>query len=525
MRLRLLACRLLAGAILVLVAGCNGLSDYRLLGANAAEADGSLSPRFFAVAFDQIQDKYLNPITASRIAEAGLAGLNRIDDRIEIRRNGARIEAREGGEVFAGFDAPPDGDARRWGQLTTEVVEAVRVRSQKIRESSTDAIYQAVMEGAVAQLDPYSRYANPELAREGRASRDGFGGIGVTVDTQRNDVRVRTIQPESPASRAGLRVDDRIVEIDRQSTTGMNTRDIVRRLRGPIGTPVEVAISRGAAREPSRFVLVRQLIVPVTVTYRRDGNLAHIRLIGFNQRTTEAMTDVIRQARREIPNLQGIVLDLRGNLGGLLDQSIAVADMFLNSGEIVSTRGRHRQAAQVSYARGGAVAEGVPVVVLVNGNSASASEIVAAALQDQGRGIVVGTVSFGKGSVQTVIPLPNEGELFLTWARFHAPSGYPLEDLGVLPLVCTSGPRSNVNQIVNDIRSGRMTSVSSMASWRAADHSNMARLNQLRQTCPPETTERELDVEVARRLLADRTLYQRALGSARATAQRHVPQP
>lgn len=523
MRARLLACRLLAGAILVFAAGCNGLSDYRLLGASAAEADGTPSQRFFRVAYEQIQEKYLNPITAGRLAESGLAGLNRIDDQLEIRRNAARIEARQGAQILAGFDAPPENDSRRWAQLTIEMVEAVRPHSQKLREANNDAIYQTIMDAAVAQLDPYSRYANPEQAREGRASRDGFGGIGVTVDTTRGDVRVRTVQPDSPAGRAGLRSDDRIVEIDRQGTTGMNTRDIVRRLRGPIGAPVEVAILRGTAREPSRFVLVRQLIVPETVTYRRDGNLAHVRLIGFNQRTTEAMTDALRQARREIPSLQGIVLDLRGNLGGLLDQSIAVADMFLNSGEIVSTRGRHRQAAQVSYARGGAVAEGVPVVVLVNGNSASASEIVAAALQDQGRGVVVGTVSFGKGSVQTVIPLPNEGELFLTWARFHAPSGYPLEDLGVLPLVCTSGARANVNQIVNDIRSGRMTSAAAMASWRAADHSNMARLNQLRQTCPPETNERDVDLEVARRLLADRALYQRALGSARATAQRHVP--
>ncbi len=207
-----------------------------------------------------------------------------------------------------------------------------------------------------------------------------------------------------------------------------------------------------------------------------------------------------------------MIVDLRGNLGGLLDQAISTADLFLSEGSIVSTRGRHRNSGQSNAATKGDIGENVPLVLLVNGASASASEIVAAALQDNGRAVVIGTTTFGKGTVQTVIPMPNDGELILTWARFFSPTGYPIADLGVLPAVCTSSAQP-AEAYLQVIRSGQFTTPATMANWRGADHKDMAHIKELRQLCPPDTRERDTDVELARTLLGDRKLYARALQS------------
>jgi carboxyl-terminal processing protease len=316
-----------------------------------------------------------------------------------------------------------------------------------------------------------------------------------------------------------MKADDVIVAIDGEPIAGLETRDIVRRLRGPIGAAVAVTVARAGAIAPLSLTLTRALIIPPSISYRREGGIAVVKLMQFNQRTTEALHEALRRAEQEIgADLAGVVLDMRGNLGGLLDQAISVADTFLPEGQIVSTRGRHRSSGQTSYAGRGDLGERLPLVVLVNGASASASEIVAAALQDNGRAVIVGTATFGKGSVQTVIPMPNEGELILTWARFHAPSGYPIADLGVMPTVCTSGSQSAETYLAA-VRDGRVTPAATVADWRAADHSNNARLKELRNLCAPETKERDTDLEIARALLDDRALYARTLQQATLTAK------
>jgi carboxyl-terminal processing protease len=282
---------------------------------------------------------------------------------------------------------------------------------------------------------------------------------------------------------------------------------------------VHLTVARTGNPAPIELSMVRALIVPPSVIYRRDGDTAYIHLLTFNSETSEALTSAVRRARREIgPNLDGMVLDLRGNLGGLLDQAVATADLFLSDGAIVSTRGRHPASAQASFAGHGQIGENIPLVVLVNGASASASEIVAAALQDNGRAVVIGTATYGKGTVQTVIPMPNEGELILTWARFFSPSGYPIADLGVMPMVCTA-PNQPASFYVDEVRNGRTTSPTTMGKWRAADHEDMASLKQLRGLCPPDTHEHDADLAVAEALLTDHKLYARALSSLTLAAQ------
>ncbi|MFM7345647.1 MAG: S41 family peptidase, partial [Tagaea sp.] len=236
--------------------------------------------------------------------------------------------------------------------------------------------------------------------------------------------------------------------------------------------------------------------------------------------TTENLAEAVRRAKAEIgPSMRGAVIDLRGNLGGLLDQAVSVSDLFLARGTIVTTRGRHRASQQAMSAQPGDVGEDLPLVVLLNGQSASASEIVAAALQDNGRAVVVGTTSFGKGSVQSIVAMPNEGELVVTWARFHAPTGYPLADLGVMPAVCTSGNGGDVEAALRDIRQGRTTDARTMARWRAADHADGEGLKRLRAICAPENASRDSDLAIAEALLRDRGLFARALESVQLAAQ------
>lgn len=475
--------------------------------------------RFFATTYDQVATKYVQPVALDDIALGGIGNLRKLDTAFSVAQSETRVELFYDGNSLGSFDRPRRNDGTEWGQLTSAVVEKGRHHSASLRSAEPEAIYHAVVEGVLKNLDQYSRYSGREMAREARASRDGFGGIGITIDSKDGQIRVANVMDETPAARGGMKPDDVIVAIDGEPIAGLETRDIVRRLRGPIGAAVAVTVARVGAIAPLSLTLTRALIIPPSITYRREGSIAVVKLMQFNQRTTEALHDALRRAEQEIgPDLTGIVLDLRGNLGGLLDQAISVADTFLPEGQIVSTRGRHRSSGQTSYAGRGDLGERVPLVVLVNGASASASEIVAAALQDNGRAVLVGTATFGKGSVQTVIPMPNEGELILTWARFHAPSGYPIADLGVMPTVCTSGSQSAETHLAA-VRDGRVTSAATVADWRAADHGNNGRLKELRNLCAPETKERDADLEIARALLDDRALYARTLQQATLTAK------
>jgi carboxyl-terminal processing protease len=390
--------------------------------------------RVFAVVYDQIEDKYLRPIPLADVVGDGLAAVVAIDPALTLRRDGDAFELAGGDQPVDRFDIGRRDDPRGWSRLTVAAIDAARIRSATLRERSAEAVYQTFFDAALKRFDAFTRYNSQEAARDARAQRDGFGGIGITIDTTGGDVRVASVMAETPAARGGLKVDDRITGIAGTPTAGMNARDVVRRLRGPIGDTIAIEIKRTDAAATLTVTLVRAHIMPQTVTWRREGDVAIVRLTGFNHRTADALAETLAEAEKAIgPAIAGVVLDLRGNLGGLLDQSIAVADAFLADGTIVTTRGRHRGASGKSTAHRGDLGERMPLVVLVNGGSASASEIVAGALQDHRRAILLGTKSFGKGSVQTIIPMGNQGAIRLTTARYFTPSGRSIQAQGIEP--------------------------------------------------------------------------------------------
>ncbi len=503
--------RLIWAGLFALVAACGGPSAVEERGAVQLPVQAR---RILTTALDQIQDRYVRTVDIGALVESGLANVARIDTALQIRRNGDLLEIEGGGSEISQVSASAPG-AIAWATASVTAIEIGRERSVTLRGLSADATYKLFFDGVMKSLDSYSRYNSPEAAREERAQREGFGGIGITIDTETGGVRIANVMDDSPAARAGLQVDDRIVTIEGETTVGMTSRDVVRRLRGTPGDPVTIELTRASLDAPLRVPLVRSHVVPQTVTYRRTGDVAHIRISGFNPKTTESLVDAVRRAEREIgARFAGIVLDLRNNFGGYLDQSIYVSDLFLPEGSIVSTRGRHRTLTQESFARRGDIGERIPLVVLINGNSASASEIVAAALQDHNRAVVIGTNSFGKGSVQSILTLPNQGEIVLTSARFHAPSGYALSELGVLPHLCTSGGRESIPGLLDQLRSGRFIDRAAAARWRNVNVDDAENRRQLRSTiCPADTADRDADLELAKSVLADRNLHAAALAS------------
>ena len=515
----------LAIALLLLISACNGSRVEIVRQSNSPYAMPQEATRFFTFAYDQIADKYLQEVKMGDLADRGIANLKKLDSAFEAQSAGDRVDIRYNGATLGSFERPADsGDSFRWGQLTVKAIEAGRQQSQALRDADSELLYKTVVDGALSQLDRFSRYTPAAAARDDRANRDGFSGIGVTIDTKDGKFRISSVIEDAPAARQGVRLDDMLQTVDGVPVEGLEAADVVGRLRGRDGQPVRITVTRGEAPTPITFTILRARVVPPTVVYKRIGNVAHIRLTSFNQNSTESLTDAVRRAKREMgPSLDGVVLDLRGNLGGLLDQAISVSDLFLADGAIVSTRGRHRASSGVNTAQRGDIGEDVPLVVLINGNSASASEIVSAALEDNGRAILIGTTSFGKGSVQTVIQTPNQGELIVTWARFYSPTGYPIADLGVMPSLCTSGGAKTANAYIDTLRQGQIAaSPAALAAWRGADHNDMTGIKELRSHCPAETRDRDVDLEVAQRLLTDHPLYAQVLQSQLLSAQAPV---
>jgi carboxyl-terminal processing protease len=339
-----------------------------------------------------------------------------------------------------------------------------------------------------------------------------FGGIGVTLETSNEEFRITAVSPRGPAALAGIRPDDRLVAIDKAATSGRSQSDVVHALRGPILSPVEVTVYRPNLGQKRNYRLQRELVILPTVTVSRDGGIVVLQVASFNQNTTQQIVEALSAVQREMgPGLRGIVLDLRGNPGGLLDQAVSLSDVFIANGPIVSTVGRHPASKQYFEASGDSVAPQVPVVVLINGGSASSSEIVAAALQDVGRAVVVGSASYGKGTVQTVLRLPNDGELTLTWAQLLTPSGYHLHEHGVVPTLCTSDLGDDDSSVQIALQRARGSPLASAGGPRPRASLDELAWYRLRHACPARQGDHEIDIKVAKRLLADPALYAQAV--------------
>ena len=311
-----------------------------------------------------------------------------------------------------------------------------RVRADYVEPTDDAKLVENAINGMLTSLDPHSSYMTPKTFRDMQVQTRGeFGGLGIEVTMENGVVKVVTPIDDTPASRAGMRPNDYITHIDGTQILGMTLSDAVDKMRGPVNTDVLLTVVRKGVEEPFEVKLTRDIITIKSVKYNREGDIGYIRITSFNEQTADLLDDAISDLTKQIgaSRMRGFIIDLRNNPGGLLDQAISVSDEFMDGGEIVSTRGRHPEDTQRYNARSGDVTNGRPVIVLLNGGSASASEIVAGALQDHRRATILGTRSFGKGSVQTIIPLGSDGALRLTTARYYTPSGRSIQAKGIDP--------------------------------------------------------------------------------------------
>jgi carboxyl-terminal processing protease len=320
-----------------------------------------------------------------------------------------------------------------------------RIRAQYVEEVDPGELIEAAIDGMLTSLDPHSSYLSPDDADQMRVQTRGeFGGLGIEVTQEEGFVKVVSPIDGTPADEAGVEAGDFITHVDGESVLGLTLDEAVTLMRGPVGSEIVITLVREGEPEPFDVSIIRDTIKLTAVRSRIEGDTVVLRVTTFNDQTyanLEAGLEEQIKAAGGMDKINGIVIDLRNNPGGLLTQAIRVSDAFLDEGEIVSTRGRQVQDGERFNATPGDLAEGKPIVVLINGGSASASEIVAGALQDHRRAIIVGTKSFGKGSVQTVMPLRSDGAMRLTTARYYTPSGRSIQALGVSPDIVVAQPR------------------------------------------------------------------------------------
>jgi carboxyl-terminal processing protease len=309
------------------------------------------------------------------------------------------------------------------------------VRSDYVDDASDESLVEGAINGMLTALDPHSNYLNAKNFNDMKVQTRGeFGGLGIEVSMENGLVKVVSPIDDTPAAHAGLKPGDLITHLDGTPVQGLTLPEAVEKMRGPVNSDINLTIRR-EGKEPFDVKLTRAVIRIQSVRSHLEGNnIGYVRITSFNEQTDVGLNNAMKNLKAQANNkLIGVVLDLRNNPGGLLDQAVAVSDAFLDKGEIVSTRGRRSDDAQRYNARPGDIAAGLPVAVLINGGSASASEIVAGALQDHHRAILIGTRSFGKGSVQTIIPLAGHGAMRLTTARYYTPSGRSIQAKGIDP--------------------------------------------------------------------------------------------
>jgi carboxyl-terminal processing protease len=346
--------------------------------------------------------------------------------------------------------ATPKAETYHMLQLFGDVLD--EVDRQYVTPVDDKKLIQAAMEGMLTSLDPHSDYLPPDAYNDLQdQTRGEYGGLGLEIQSEDGAVKVISPIDGTPASRAGIKPGDFILAVDGENILGESVSDAVKAMRGKPGEPVTLTIGRQGS-QPFDVKLVREIIQPKSVEFHMDGDYGYLKLSTFNEKATDETLAALNQLKAKNPKMKGLVLDLRNNPGGLLDQAVGVAGLFLNGGEVVSQRGRDPQDIERYDAKSHDVLGGLPMVVLINAGTASASEIVAGALQDRHRAAIVGVTSFGKGSVQTVIPLRGglDGAVKLTTARYYTPSGRSIQKTGIEPDLEVAETREEAQQIADE---------------------------------------------------------------------------
>ena len=472
--------------------------------------DPVLVSNVYTAALTFMAPRTLDPVPVPTLTVWGLRGLTALDPNLtaELRDGQLRLALSDHPLVRA---SPPAGEApEAWARVAVQLSSVALGVSPAVRRAGTQGIIQSFFDELFNHLDPYSRYVAPREAAADRARRDGSGGVGLTLRQQGPAVVVQEAVGDGPAAIAGVRVGDSIMAVDGAAVRGMDAPSVAQLIAGPAGTPVRLGW-RGRDGRPRAGELLRAMVPPETVFAERAAGTLMLRITGFSQRTGVHLVRALREGLDGAHPPDGIIVDLRGNRGGLLREAVEAADALLPAGIVATTAGRDPAAAHVWRSAAGELAEEFPVVVLVDGRTASAAEILAAALADRGRAVVVGSATLGKGLVQTIEPLPDGGELFLTWSRVLAPRGWPIQGLGLLPQVCTSRGEDAVRRQLAALGDGEQPMAEAIDAHEAARAPlTPSRILEIRSSCPA-AERRDLDLRVARVLIDNPAAYAAAL--------------
>ena len=428
--------------------------------------------------------RILDPVPARDLALWGLQGIGALDPSLNVDLRGSRLQLTATSRVVFDRLAPTVDDAAGWGHAAAELQDAAYNQSAAVRTVGTQGLIQGFFDEMFNHLDPYSRYEPPEPAEAERTklSVDAGSGLGLTV--RDHAIVVKDLVPDGPGQQAGVHVGDRILAVDGRRPRASQLELVKSWLSGPEGTQVRLRVL-GLDGVAQTVPLTLAYIPPETVSSERAGNLLLIRIASFTSNTAERLSEAIEAGLAAKPPPAAIAIDLRGNRGGLLRQAITSVALLADHGIIASTAGRNPQASRDWRIDGGDLTHGLPVIVLVDGRTASAAEIMAAALADLSRGVVIGSATLGKGLVQEITRLPDGGELYVTWSRVLAPKGWPIQSLGVMPQVCTSNGQDQTAQTLADLAAGKQPATQSLAASRAARAPlPVARALELRNACP-----------------------------------------
>ena len=475
---------------------------------------GAFDPRIvtsvYVDALSFMQPRILEPVPVSRMTVWGLRGLNALDPNLSTVVADGRIRLISNTRPVFEAPAPRDESPVAWANTASALAVAASDVSSAIRQAREPGIVQAFFDELFNHLDPYSRYVAPAAAELDREKRDGRAGIGMAVVVRNAAVVVQSVIRDGPGDLVGMRAGDTIIAIDHKSPRGLDARAVMELLEGEEDTVVQVTwrTRDGKVREAQ---VPRELVPPETVFSEMVGNILLVRISGFSSTTDSHLLLVLRDAFGGGRPVDGIIVDLRGNRGGLVRQAVSAADILLPPGIVAITAGRAPEANHVWRSYADELGEDIPVVVVVDGRTASAAEILAAALADRGRAVVVGSSTLGKGLVQTIAQMPDGGELFVTWSRILAPLGWPIHGLGLLPQVCTSRTLDGVRRQLDALSNGRNTMGPDLSAHRKARAPlTAARIQAIRNACPPAEG-REVDIDAARALIANPVAYETAL--------------
>jgi carboxyl-terminal processing protease len=475
-------------------------------------------------ALEFMATRTLDPSSIPQLSLWGLRGLTTIDPKISTEMIGDSLRMYDDVRPIMIRPLPGEADAAGWGEAIGQMARGAWDASSVIRRAGTQAIISNFFDEVFNHLDPYSRYAPPSEAQSDRARRRGEAGIGLQAAKTRSGFIVTGVLPDGPAAKAGVRNGESLLAIDGETLADEDLATVNEMIAGPEHTTIELVL-RDRGRTGRTVDLERVLIPPVTVFATRAGPMLVLRVTSFSADTADRIAHEITAGTAGPRPPKGIAIDLRGNRGGLLRQAVEAAETLLPSGVVAVTEGRAPGSSNVFNANGHDLSDGLPVILVVDGRTASAAEILAAALSDQHRAVVVGSSTLGKGLVQTITSLPDGGELSVTWSRVLAPLGWPLQGLGVLPQICTSMGGDRASREIADLERGKLDMSPALARHDAARAPiSPGEVIDIRNACPAADG-RDADLAMARVLIDHTAAYAAALKGPAANPHAIEPAP